>query len=212
MRTIHRAVGLPMFLAVLIFTSILRVQEPGFVAHQRLPFFWPSLQAMLAGLLVVLPLAWKLTRGLGAEAWSRRFARAPLKLCLSCWIGICLQGLSLILVTVLITITVKSIYGDQDLSQGCLRLIARSFAALSVSAALAPALAFSKLGNVMATLLWLSVIASSLGVFGLGVPMPLDRILSEAESNSAWDWAIPSLTATIAGLLVSWAMISRRSS
>jgi hypothetical protein len=201
-----------MLFAALIFCLVLRLQQPAFVARQELDFFWPSMQAFLGGMLCLLPLLWTLNRGAGAGDWIRRNARAPFRSCISCWLGICMQGLLLILGNLAITITVKSIYGDQDLQPGGLALLWRSLALLGVTAALAPALAFSRLGNVASSLLWFLLLASSLGVFGLGVPMPLDRILSEADSNLAWDWAIPGLTATIAGLLVSWAMISRRSS
>lgn len=210
MRLLHRVAGWPMLGAALVFTLILRMQEPSMFLSQGVPFFWPSIQALICSLLLLLPWVWSVSRGAAAGSWLRRHASRPLRACLSCWIGICLEGLLLLGVILGFSITVKRMLGDPDILASSLGVLRAATGVLLSSAALAPGLSLLGLGTTGTTLLWLILIATSLGVLGWGVPLPLDRLLVEPSLETEWTMVIPPLAATVAGLLLSWALLSHR--
>ena len=208
-RILHRVATLPLAAVLALAVVVTKIQEPAFFRSLSRPFFWPSVGALLFLAVCVLPLIWTATGHRGREQWARRLNLRPLHSVCAAWLGILLVGSALATGTVLLSITLESIEGP--ISWGAaIGTLVRSVLVLSPLSALAPALAHLGWQLANKVVAWGLLLAASIGVFGPGLPIPLDRFFAMADiGTGALGTMLLGIETTAAGLLISLAVVSR---
>ncbi|NLG61995.1 MAG: hypothetical protein GX539_07090 [Candidatus Cloacimonetes bacterium] len=185
-----------------VFSLVAFAQDSAGLRRLGLGLAWDGHAAFQLLLACAWPLLWILSRGPGAASWERRAAgRRPVT---SLWSGITGSGITVLAVHSALALLLDLALTGAFSPARALAAFAAAALGLPPLAALAVAVDAQVRSPVWAIGIWLLVLAASLGLFGLGLPLPLDRLAALGEGGAAPGAAVLAAvtTATAAG----WAL------
>lgn len=205
LRQTCRSVLGPAVLVVALVALLLELQRPVFaIGDRRIGFLWAELEAATVVAVLALPLLWALARGRGAPLRIATPGRATLGMVLSIAVTAIMIGGAAATSGLTAQYTLHSIT-ELD----CAAILAVRVAVVAAPfAALAPGLLELGFSAPSMTLAWSTIVVASTGALGIGLPVPLDRLLSGSGFPSA-TVCLASASATIAGAMASTALVAR---
>lgn len=207
LRQLGRAMFWPIAIVLTVWIVVLELQRPAFARGPgTVRFTWNSLESALVLMIFAMPLVWlAVRRSSGGHA---RRAVGSAKLAFARFVAMAVAMTVMIAAAAstaaLISNTLHRIYAWGP----ALEVMARCFVIAVPTAALAPALSAWPGPRIAAVASWFVLGVASLGPFGFGIPIPIDRALAGTSGPSATVY-FAAVLATVAGLTVSVAMFTR---
>lgn len=191
-----RGVGAPWVVAAVVLTGLIALQSPRALGASE--FFWPSVHALTLALVATVPLVW----ALGRADRATHLIVDPARTAIGWSLGIFVFGALLVTIPFLASITLKRI--ETDPSQ------LRALLVLAPLAALGPGLASLAARPAVASLVWAIVLGGSIGIFGIGIPIPVDSLVAGSKTVPSAAQVVAALMSTLGGILLSMAATRQR--
>ncbi|MCA8941696.1 MAG: hypothetical protein KDB80_03980 [Planctomycetes bacterium] len=200
-----RTVLLPAASIFCLAAVALEIQRPPFaLGDARIDFLWGDLEALTSVVALGLPWLWVASRG---EVGALRLS-SPAPAALGMSLAVMAAGLMAIVAAATSGLLTEYTLHRMFEFERAIQLGTRVAIAFVPLAALAPGLAELRLSSPMAALVWSALSVGSIGLFGLGVPLPLDRLLAGSGFPSA-TVCLASALATVAGVILSSSVVAR---
>lgn len=198
----------PAWLAVafgLAFELVAFAQEDAALRTLGIAVAWPSVATFAVLLAASFPLVWIVGVEPARLSWESRLAPSPLLLVWGRFVGVVSAGTAALGLLVAGSITLERMTAGEWSVAATLVRFAPAFVALLAAGATAPAVAALAQGPATASVIWAVGLVCSVGPFGIGFPVPLDRLLSVGEPAPLTDVGTLAACAlaTLAGLTCS---------
>lgn len=211
-RLLSRSGGLLVGASAILAAVVAFAQETAGLRRSGLGFAWGSTADLLVVTGAIVALLWILRSRPPATNWQLRLARKRLPFVLGQSLGLFGFAGVCIVLTVLASLTVESIsVGRADLGAAAAATLRGAGATLPI-AAIAPAVAHGLERPVARLAAWLAILLGSAGIAGIGIPIPLDRLLEPREPGKliGADQLLAVLLATAAGVMLSSTLVKPR--
>ena len=203
---VWRSTALPAWLGLGLYAGLVLVQDVPFLRLQGVPFFRDA--ARFATILVVFAgvAAWTLTAPRGVRStWNVAALHAAIVA------GVLVGVVGLVLPPLALGLLASVVFGQAYISEA-LEVVGAQSALVALGAAPFATAIVAAFETAWARLwAWALLLLGSLGVWGVGVPIPLDSLFAAADPDAMFDagtW-LPCLSASLSGFLISCALARR---